>query len=160
MRAAHVGIIMEWRLQADDARHAPHAREAFTEFLHTSCKETSDFAAAEIIFGELVCNVVEHAPGPISIGLRLDAQGLVTLEVCDSGPGFTLAASLPASAYTERGRGLYIVSQLGTDLAATNTTQGARVSVVLPVEAEIVRLHLVLEIQSVGDSGHNAQVVL
>lgn len=103
---------MEWMFQAADARLAQRARRAFFDFLQATCTLESDCRSAETVFGELVANVVRHAPGPIEIAVRSDADGRVTLDVCDSGSGFTLVSPSPASPYSERGRGLHIVAQL------------------------------------------------
>jgi len=105
------------------------------DFLHGGCTGQSDFGGAEIIFGELVANVVRHSPGPIQITARSDHHGLVTLNVCDTGPAFTIAPALPVSLLSESGRGLYVVSRLGAHLSSMRTEIGNKVSAVLPVLA-------------------------
>jgi anti-sigma regulatory factor (Ser/Thr protein kinase) len=103
--------------------------------LRAACSDQSDFGGAEIIFGELVANVVRHAPGPIEITAHSDGLGLVTLAVSDTGPAFTVAPALPASLLSESGRGLYVVSKLCAHLSSMRTEIGNKVSVVLPVLA-------------------------
>src|SRR5580692_7960809 len=56
---------MEWQFQADDARLALSVRREFLAFLRESCTTTSDCEAALLVFGELIANVILHAPGPI-----------------------------------------------------------------------------------------------
>ena len=59
-----------------------------------------DVAAAELIFGELLGNVVRHAPGLVEITLDWTAE-LPVLHVLDNGPGFQSRRSrerLPADA--------------------------------------------------------------
>jgi anti-sigma regulatory factor (Ser/Thr protein kinase) len=136
---------MEWQFRAADATLALSARHEFVDTLLATCTPESDCKSAEIAFGELVANVVRHAPGPIEITVQSDAHGLVTLDVCDSGEGFVLTYSLPAIPYSESGRGLYIVAQLCTDLSSVRLANGNKVSAVLPVIAEISNLHLVEE---------------
>jgi anti-sigma regulatory factor (Ser/Thr protein kinase) len=106
-------------------------------FLRKACNGQSDFGGAEIIFGELVANVVRHAPGPIQITARSDSRGSVTLNVFDTGPAFKIAPALPASLSSESGRGLYVISQLCAHLSSIRTEIGNKVSVVLPVLAGV-----------------------
>ena len=105
------------------------------DFLRSGCRGQSDFGGAEIIFGELVANVVRHAPGPIQITARSDGRGRVTLNVFDTGQAFTVRPALPASLLSESGRGLYVVSKLGAHLSSIRTEIGNKVSAVLPVLA-------------------------
>ena len=107
------------------------------DFLRKGCNAASDFGGAEIIFGELVANVVQHAPGPIQITARSDRRGRVTLNVFDTGPAFKVAPALPASLLSESGRGLYVVSQLGMRLSSIRTEIGNKVSAILPVLAGV-----------------------
>src|SRR5579862_5765040 len=58
--------VVVWEYAAEDASQALHARPEFLRALRATsvaCTET----AAEIVFNELVSNVVKHAPGPISV---------------------------------------------------------------------------------------------
>jgi len=76
----------------------------------------ADFLArAELIFGELLGNVVRHAPGPVEISLFRSRDGAL-LHVLDSGTAFELSEQLPADLLSERGRGLYIVRCLARSL--------------------------------------------
>jgi anti-sigma regulatory factor (Ser/Thr protein kinase) len=134
---------MEWQFQADDARTALSVRREFLTFLRESCTSASDCEAALLVFGELVTNVILHAPGPIEITVQSDARGAVTLDVCDGGAGFRLAPSLPPVSGESGGRGLYIASRLCSSLASTRIEGGNKVSAVLPVTANQSQLHLV-----------------
>jgi anti-sigma regulatory factor (Ser/Thr protein kinase) len=107
------------------------------DFLRKGCTGQSDFGGAEIIFGELIANVVRHAPGPIQITARSDGRGRMTLNVYDTGPPFTVAPALPVSLLSESGRGLYVISQLCAQLSSMRTEIGNKVSVVLPVLAGV-----------------------
>ncbi|MGH7716694.1 MAG: ATP-binding protein, partial [Vulcanimicrobiaceae bacterium] len=84
-------------------------RGAFIRFLGSRCTPESDFQAAEIVYGELVANVVRHAPGPIEIMLRSNGRDKVTIEVCDTAIDFKSARPAEPSLYSESGRGLYII---------------------------------------------------
>jgi anti-sigma regulatory factor (Ser/Thr protein kinase) len=92
-----------------DASRAYDARRDLLDYLAGRADGHSDLDAAAMVFGELVGNVVRHAPGPIAIDLSWD-RGVAVLRVRDSGPGFEWdgAVSLP-DPMAESGRGLYIV---------------------------------------------------
>jgi anti-sigma regulatory factor (Ser/Thr protein kinase) len=130
-----LGVIIEWHFQATEAAQALLARHAFMVFVRESCTPESDHEGAEIVFGELVANVVRHAPGAIRITVIADTLGAVTLEVYDTGRGFTPVASLPGEEYSDSGRGIYIVSQLCSTLLSALTKTGNKVSVGLPLVA-------------------------
>lgn len=104
-----------WAFDAENARAAHEARTEFIAYLRERRPEDADFAAAELVFGELVGNVVRHAPGPIEI--QVDCTGArATLHVLDRGHGFVRDPSLPPDMLSESGRGLYIVSRLTQSL--------------------------------------------
>jgi PAS domain S-box-containing protein len=120
-----------WRFGASDALAAEPARRRLRAWLER--ETTGDFAAAELIYGELIGNVVRHAPGPIDIDVALGDDG-VRLVVQSSGPKVTDRPALPVSPLREGGRGLFIVDALGTGY----TTQalpifGNQTSVDLPL---------------------------
>jgi hypothetical protein len=106
--------VRHWRFGASDALAAEPARRRLRAWLET--KTTGDFVAAELIYGELIGNVVRHAPGPIDIDVTLDAER-VRLVVQSSGPAVTVPPTLPASPLRECGRGLFIVDALGSGYA-------------------------------------------
>jgi PAS domain S-box-containing protein len=66
---------------------------------------------AEIVLAELIGNLVRHAPGPATF--VIDAQPHhVVLHVLDSGPGYRFMSRLPTDTFSERGRGLFLISTL------------------------------------------------
>ena len=112
------------------------ARECRTEFatlLRQYGDPSGDFDGAELIFGELLSNVVRHAPGRITI--RLDwASIFPTLVVHDEEEAFTPAFDLPEDPLCENGRGLFIIRQLAVSLQVEDVPDdGTRVIVGLPV---------------------------
>lgn len=129
-----LGRQTHWSFDAADALAAQTARAAFVAALAREAAPDADLASAELIFGELVGNVVRYAPGSIEIDLEWTA-GEPILHVIDRGPGFDLDSSLPEDIMSERGRGLFIVAALGTDLRADTlaTGRGNHVRVRLPV---------------------------
>jgi PAS domain S-box-containing protein len=104
-----------WSFLADDARAAADARGSFAVFLRRHGFESAAAARAELVFGELLGNVVRHAPGPVEIQLYAQDDRF-TLHVIDSGKGFEAAGKLPNDIMSELGRGLYIVRQLAKDV--------------------------------------------
>jgi PAS domain S-box-containing protein len=103
-----------WRFGAADALQAEPARRRLRGWLDE--RTTGDHAAAELIYGELIGNVVRHAPGPIDVDVVLD-DDCVRLIVQSSGPYIAVQPSLPASPLDECGRGLFIVNALGRSYA-------------------------------------------
>jgi len=101
--------------------------------LHERASANSDFAGAELIFGELISNVVRHAPGPVQV--RLDWSGKkAILSVHDEHAPFTPRFKLPDDIMAESGRGLYIARAYATSLDVTHIDgDGTKVSVGLPV---------------------------
>ncbi len=88
---------------------------------------------AELIFGELLGNVVAHAPGPVEISITwLDGQAL--LAVWDAGPAYAFDASLPKDVLDEHHRGLYIINHFGEDLRVLRQGERNLTSVKLPVK--------------------------
>ncbi len=126
------GRDVHWSFDAEDAMAAHGARSSFVEHLRERAGE-GDLASAELIFGELIGNVVRYAPGPIDVGLEWNEDRPV-LHVLDRGPSFDLAAALPEDVLSENGRGLFIVAALGEGLRAEAVPgRGNHVRVGLPV---------------------------
>jgi serine phosphatase RsbU (regulator of sigma subunit)/anti-sigma regulatory factor (Ser/Thr protein kinase) len=122
-----------WSFDAENAKAAWDARGAFIEQLRSETTSESDIGAAEIIFGELIGNVVRHAPGPIDIALEwTDDRGI--LHVIDRGAGFDFKPPERVDDLREGGRGIWLIEQFGTDLAIERLPHfGAHMRVELPV---------------------------
>ncbi|MBV8355187.1 MAG: SpoIIE family protein phosphatase, partial [Candidatus Eremiobacteraeota bacterium] len=126
-----------WTFEAPNAVSAEHARAEFVAYLRTQDENGSslDLESAEAIFGELVSNVVRHAPGPIEITLELRAPHPV-LHVLDSGPPFADPAVLPIDLYAEGGRGLYVIAKLAASVRLeTLLGIGNHIAVELPLRS-------------------------
>ncbi|HEY1977582.1 MAG TPA: SpoIIE family protein phosphatase [Candidatus Baltobacteraceae bacterium] len=100
-----------WSFATEDARAAADARLHFVQFLQTRTDDPDCIAQAELVFGELLGNVVSHAPGPVETQLFWTG-GHAVLHVIDTGTAFDVQAHLPIDILSERGRGLFIVRQL------------------------------------------------
>lgn len=126
---------MKWSFESADAGSAYVARNDMLAYLVSRCCSNSDIDGAALIFGELVGNVVRHAPGAIAIELVWDG-GAAVLQVTDYGPGFDWngSAQLP-EALAESGRGLFIAHSVATKLVVAKMPRGGtRVTAWLPVQ--------------------------
>jgi anti-sigma regulatory factor (Ser/Thr protein kinase) len=108
-----------WTFDSKDARRAHAARHSFVQALRDAGLRRKQLDAAELVFGELLGNVVRFAPGPVEIILNWTHAAAPVLHVLDRGPGFTFAPKLPLDLLSERGRGLYIVWSLAEDCNVT-----------------------------------------
>lgn len=122
-----------WSLLFDDARAAWDARSHFVDYLHSIGSGKRFINAAELIFGELLGNVVCHAPGPVEVSVDPNDDKLV-LHVIDSGPPIAVTDwRLPEDTLSERGRGLFIVAQLAAEVRIEHIVNyGNHISVTMP----------------------------
>jgi serine/threonine-protein kinase RsbW len=82
----------------------------------------------ELVFGEVISNVVRHAPGLAEVELSTTPRG-VEMSVADRGEGFT-AQPLAAAPLAESGRGLQLVRALADEVTiGTNPHGGTTVHV-------------------------------
>jgi anti-sigma regulatory factor (Ser/Thr protein kinase) len=125
---------IEWQFRADDAVDALRMRSAVRAFLDAEADEASDVCGAVLVFGELVANVVRHAPGAISIRIEWPANGPAMLYVDDWGPGVR-SVETSDDPMRENGRGIEIVRALARNLhIASAPIGGTHVSAALPVD--------------------------
>mgnify|MGYP001185099983 CR=1 FL=1 len=125
---------MRWSFESQDANRAYGARSDLVAYLESRANHDSDVPAAALIFGELVGNVVRHAPGPISIHLHWE-NGFAVLTVRDQGPGYEWSGrrQLP-DVLAESGRGLYIVQTVARSLEVRRLPhRGTEAIALLPV---------------------------
>jgi PAS domain S-box-containing protein len=124
---------VRWSFDAENAKAAQDARGEFVAYLSEHIDDVIAIQTAELIFGELVGNVVRHAPGAIDIDVEW-RNGSPTLHVLDRGAAFTQPAALPLDVLSESGRGLYIVSALSKMLRIEHVPgYGNHVTVELPL---------------------------
>lgn len=115
---------LELSFDARDLRMAHEARRVFVAFLRELGDPESDFDGAELVFGELVGNVVRHAPGEIRVVCRWE-NGFPTLAVHDRGRGvYDGAPNLPRDPLSESGRGLFLVNALTRDFKVQSRADG------------------------------------
>ncbi len=130
-------VSKRWSFDAENARAAQDARAEFVQYIRSQVNDGFSVSAAELVFGELIGNVVRHAPGPIDIDLDWTGQSPV-LHVIDRGPAFEAGSTLPKDILSESGRGLYIVRRLASDVKVEHVPgYGNHVTVELPLRREV-----------------------
>ena len=124
---------VELQFRADDALDALRMRGVVRAFLEAEADADSDLDGALLVFGELVANVVRHAPGAIAVRIEWPDLGPVVLMVDDWGPG--IRPSIPLTdPMRESGRGIEIVRALSPVVRiVTAPLGGTHVSAELPV---------------------------
>jgi anti-sigma regulatory factor (Ser/Thr protein kinase) len=122
-----------WYFWSPTGTAALRHRAEFVDYLRRYGGDRDDYDAAELIFGELVANVVMHAPGSIKLVVEWPA-GHARLNVSDEGPPLDAHAQRSADPLCEHGRGLMIVNQLSSAvLCVSHARDGKTVSAALPV---------------------------
>jgi anti-sigma regulatory factor (Ser/Thr protein kinase) len=100
-----------WHLHADNPEDALRQRSGFLAALAAESGDPEfDRFAAQLIYTELIGNVMRHARGPVDIQLRC-VDGKALLHVFDRGDGFVFKPALPQAPLQESGRGLFLVSR-------------------------------------------------
>lgn len=121
-----------WSAVRRDAREAVGARADARRFLEREAAGDSDLDSVEQIIGELVANVVRHAPGPIGISVWWDHEDAM-LMISDRGPGLPPVRRLP-DFDCESGRGLFLVERLARAVVI-QSTRGVGTNVVVRLPA-------------------------
>jgi PAS domain S-box-containing protein len=123
--AAFESNVDRWRCDTGDADAAIALRHRFYDSLPIKDFSRSDRGAAELVFGELVGNVVRHIRGDPTVDVIIDHSGPRTvLHVLDHGVGFHYAARLMPDVFAENGRGLSLIAALTADFQVTALPSG------------------------------------
>ena len=124
-RSAHGDerAIAHWAFHSADVAVAREAHHAVSTALLSHGLSTEALGAAEVVFAELLGNVVRYAPGTVRVALDRTGAAPV-LHVLDEGRGFRHLPKLPDDVLSERGRGLYIVSAFSDDFTVTRRPHG------------------------------------
>lgn len=124
---------MRWTFASNLAADALTQRHSLISFLRERGEPDEDYDAAEVVFGELVGNVVRHANGPIALEVVWDG-GAPMFHVRDRGPGFAYAGPRLSAPEDEGGRGVFLVSTFADGLRVEpNPGGGTCVSVILRI---------------------------
>lgn len=114
---------VRWTFRSDDVDAFIKTRSQICERLEMLGVHGNRSTTAEMIFAELVGNVVRHAPGSIDVLLEM-RNAKPILHVLDSGPSFSYAPRLPTNPLSENGRGLYLVKELSHDFNVSPRPSG------------------------------------
>ncbi len=121
-----------WLFHAGDAADARGSRPSFALYLRACGVAPDDIALAELVFGELLGNVVRHAPGPVDIGFAWQGHH-GRLRFADRGAGIAPRETVTPSPFAESGRGWLIIETLGiTPAVSVRAGGGTEVVVDLP----------------------------
>jgi signal transduction histidine kinase len=122
-----------WYFETDTPQDALEGRRLLERYLSHHC-EDADVFPASVIFGELISNVVKHAPGG-GVRVWLEPEGdRFALCINDSGPGFSeREIARDPDERSESGRGLYIVKKVSEQLSFRRLDGGFMVRAVLPL---------------------------
>jgi PAS domain S-box-containing protein len=112
-----------WEFDSIDAEGARRARNDFTLRLRAAGLRGDEVSSAELVFGELIGNVVRYAPGRLVVLLDVSTDAPV-LHVLDEGPGFEFRPRLPADVLSERGRGLFLATAFADEVSVERRRGG------------------------------------
>jgi anti-sigma regulatory factor (Ser/Thr protein kinase) len=124
-----------WYFETDCARDALAGRQLLERYLSDHTKEGSDLFPATLAFGELVSNVIKHAPsGGVRVWLEPHREKFA-LCINDAGSGFRPSdMKRKPDDRSESGRGLYIVRQVCEEVSYRRLdSDGFLVRAVLPL---------------------------
>ena len=122
-RALAAERLLHWSFDSRDADAARDVRTEITSELKRGKFSEGAIYNAEIVFAELLGNVVRYAPKWVDV--TLDGSGArPVLHVLDGGSGFEHLPKLPADVLSERGRGLFIVTRLTEEFHVTRRPHG------------------------------------
>lgn len=127
-----------WYFETDTPQDALEGRRLLERYLSDHCEEPDVFPAS-VIFGELVSNVIKHAPAG-GVRMWLEAVGeRFALCISDAGHGFTESQTqaLPDEG-RESGRGLFIVRAVSEDFSYGRLDGEFMVRAVLPLRRRTV----------------------
>lgn len=109
---------LHWQFDAADKRIAHELRETYVSYLRQCAAPGEALQNGELVIGELLGNVVRHAPGAVDV--ELDWSGADPIfHVVDRGDGYEPRRPLPSDPLSESGRGLYLVNEVAKELSAT-----------------------------------------
>ncbi len=125
--------VERWSFDSCDERAAAATRRGVVAFLATHGFGADDLATAELVYAELIGNVVRYAPGRVDVRIEWH-DGRATLHVIDEGSGFQHVPRLPRDIYAESGRGLFLIAMLTEHFhISRNPVRGSHARAVLAV---------------------------
>ncbi|MFN2450016.1 MAG: ATP-binding protein [Candidatus Baltobacteraceae bacterium] len=122
-----------WYFETDTAGDAVEGRHLLERYLSNHCEE-ADLFPATIVFGELISNVIKHAPGG-GVRVWLEPAGdryALCIQDAGNGKGLENATFALPDPSSESGRGLYLVKHFACHFEYRRD-DGFVVRAVLPV---------------------------
>jgi PAS domain S-box-containing protein len=117
--------IERWYFDARDSSTARRVRAQFVASLERRGFRLDDREKAELIFSELLANVVLHVREAGEVEAVVDHNGpFSVLHVLDRGVGFSNLSRLPADPDAEGGRGLFVIAALSVDFTVSERAGG------------------------------------
>ncbi len=105
---------LRWRFDPRWPDVGKRVRLELSDELVRSGFEPQRLFSFELIFAELLANLIRYAPGTAEAILEIRPDAFV-LHTIDKGPGFQFLARLPQDLFSERGRGLFLISQMACE---------------------------------------------
>lgn len=115
--------VRRWRFDPRWHDAASRVRDEITDELVTRSFAPAEIFDFEMIFAELMGNLVRYAPGTAEVILETRPAGFV-LHVLDKGPGFQFLPRLPSDLFSQSGRGLYLISHLASEFTVEHRPGG------------------------------------
>jgi serine phosphatase RsbU (regulator of sigma subunit)/PAS domain-containing protein/anti-sigma regulatory factor (Ser/Thr protein kinase) len=117
--------IDRWKLDVGNGDAASIVRGKFVAFLARLGFTPEACANAELVFGELVGNVLRHTNHTGDVEIAVNNLGSdAVLHVIDNGGGFNHISRLPHDPYAEDGRGLFLIAALTEDFTVSQRPSG------------------------------------
>jgi anti-sigma regulatory factor (Ser/Thr protein kinase) len=115
--------IRRWRFDPVWPDLARRARAELCAELERCGLDSVQILDAELIFAELMGNLVRYAPGTAELIFEGQDSRFV-LHLLDKGPGFAFAPRLPADLFSQSGRGLFLITQLAAEFSVARRPGG------------------------------------
>jgi anti-sigma regulatory factor (Ser/Thr protein kinase) len=118
-------FIERWQFDVRDGDAAGSVRRKFVTSLESHNFAPDACTNAELVFGELIGNVLRHANHSSDVEVALNHGGSDSvLHVLDHGAGFNHISRLPRDPYAEDGRGLFLIAALTDDFTVSERPDG------------------------------------
>lgn len=115
--------LSHWSFDSNDPDVTRDVRRDLVDQLRRGGLDPDSLHCAELVFSELLGNVVRYASRWVDVTLDWNAETPV-LHVLDGGPGFRHVPRLPESLLSESGRGLFIVDRLTDEFHVNRRPHG------------------------------------
>lgn len=135
MPARQKTLLKTWRFHSTYAYGAHASRLELMQYIREIARPNEDFYTCELILGELLANVAEHAPGLVEIIIDWTGEN-PEVHVFDTGPGISrFEGTLPEDILDENGRGLFLIKTLTHDNVSAKLSPGygTEIQVLLPI---------------------------